>query len=51
MKTIHFFAIRSAIYAPGVVVEDFTKIFQISRGDVFLEVISDEIGVNYGINL
>ena len=46
LTAIPFFAIWSAIYAPGVRMRGFPKILQISGGDVVLEVISGEIGVN-----
>ena len=41
-----FFAIRSAIYAPGARMQCIPKISQISCGNVVLDVVSGKIGVN-----
>ena len=43
---LYLFAFRSVIYASGARMQGFPKILQISGGDVVLEVVSGEIGVN-----
>ena len=41
-----FFAIQSTIYVPGNRMRSFPKVFQISCGNVVLDVVSGKIGVN-----
>ena len=46
LMTIPIFSIWSAIYAPGARMQCIPKVLQISGGNIVLEIVSGEIGVN-----